>query len=229
MHNYNLRTEISPRRCIFCSELIGKKRKRLQDDDNSIDDMPPPRRTRRILRLPPRKKIVVVGPKDIKITKELFDRMVDKVDHIIDEKNIQLISNASSWSDHVSVMVFLRRQHQKSECELKFQIPCRFDIIKRKFVDGGNPGITLGIYHELFKISTGCDSLGDINKAIYSGAILQYDCESLYTHFNSDVLIAFSWNRDLVGRDDDYASHVWMNSTATKKIHICLYDLYLST
>jgi hypothetical protein len=113
-----------------------------------------------------------------RLSRKHFDAMCIVGDALIDQLSesnypiTHLVSGGAAWADHVAVKLFLN----KKVPHLKLFLPCEWDW--GTFRDTGqedwkiNPGRTLNKYHKQFQMTSGINSLSDIQIAKGEGAEL---------------------------------------------------------
>src|SRR3990167_2442724 len=176
--------------------------------------------------------IGTAGRKPDNLTKELFNKMIDRCREEIDSlgyehEDITLISGGAAWADHLAVTLWLLDQDYN---ELILYIPCDWNGAEQKYADSGasdwrvNPGKAANYYHRLFSGIIGSDSLQQITMAKESGCTLD---TSAFGFFNrnskvadTDVMIAFTWSK--TGQPNDGGTlDTWKKANPScKKIHV---------
>jgi hypothetical protein len=171
-----------------------------------------------------------------KITKELFQNMVNKAEDIITKEwnfsweQVDLLSGGAAVSDHVAVILYLK--HVQDGTQLTLELPCDFD--DGRFIDTGrydyisNPGRTSNYYHDKFsKIMQG-SSLLQIQTALDIGAsstISQgfFDRNTKVAK-KSTHIIAFTFGDGKVPKDGG-TKFTWDCAKNIVKKHVPLSDL----
>lgn len=167
------------------------------------------------------------------LTRQLFFRMVDKVDEIITVElglrrpEVVLVSGGAAWGDHVAVGLFLRtRGKEDAYAGLDLHFPAIFT--DTRFVGNRDAG-TANYYHRLFSEKVGGDSIGGLWRAINAGANVfrgnGFFARNLQVAAKADYVIAQTFNPGDFPKDGG-TKHTWDRCLmAKRKIHINLFEL----
>jgi len=183
-----------------------------------------------------------------KMSKELFESMVERAAQIIehefhlDWKDIDLVSGGAAWSDHIAVVLYLRK-HPKS---CKLFVPAAWNNknpadphYQEGTVDvyGIDAGKNMNMYHRQFSAKIGYDSMEEIEMARKSNGGASGDGETGGVNFAIDsshrsfggrnsaiatayeFLIAFSWG-DGAEPKEGGTLDTWNKCKSGRKVHV---------
>lgn len=167
-----------------------------------------------------------------KLNNELYDKMINKVKDIIENKfnlnpnNITLVSGGAAWCDHLAVNLFLDNYVKNSTLYL----PCDWNFKNKKYLESINMydcGKVANSYHYYFSEKLGKNTLHEINDAISNGLSINtkyYGFKNRNTQVAiSNYLIAFTFSKG--NEPDDGGTKDTWNKSNSNKIHICLDEL----
>lgn len=153
-----------------------------------------------------------------KLSKQHFEAMYVVAEGLIDqlkENNYpitHLVSGGAAFADHVAVRLFL----DKKVAHLRLFIPCEF--VGGSYRDNGtgdpfkNPGGTANYYHKQFQVTTGINSLTEIQIASSEGAELIPVARGFYARnalvAKSDFLLAMTFGKGREVKDGGTADTV---------------------
>lgn len=131
--------------------------------------------------------------------------------------NLTIVSGGAAWMDHLAVDLFLNKKVQN----LKLYFPADFINGKFIFKTSKDAGSIANYYHKQFSNKTGKQSLNEIEIAMKKNAEI-----SIHDGFkernllvgNSDIIIAYTFNNDIIPKDGG-TLHTWNNSKSKIKIH----------
>jgi hypothetical protein len=178
--------------------------------------------------------------KDQPLTKELFDKMINRAEKIITEDyqlkwdQIHLLSGGSAWGEHVAVVLFLK--HRLEGTWLTIFSPVDWESNTGKFTDSqrgkdyrSNPGLLLNDCHQNFAQIIERDTFNDLKASRYYGANININYNGFF-HRNSalancaHILLAFSWSTlEMPHRGGTL--DIWKKCKTSQKKHISLVNL----
>jgi len=175
--------------------------------------------------------VSIIGTAGRSGTKELYEQMIVAATIYLKSLPSPLIvvSGGAAFADHVAVHVYLNQStYNLNITELHLNLPCPFDMEKRRFHDTGvpdwrmNPGKVANYYHDKFNQITSGNSYDEIYEAIQRGAHIHihsgFHDRNQYVA-KSEYVLAFTFGKN--EPEDGGTKHTW-DLCKGKKYHISL-------